>query len=154
MLPMRARTMMVVLWLTTILPMAVAAQVSSGKILGAVQDESAGVLPGVSIVLRNVDTGVTRETVSNERGRYEVAGLQPGRYQAEAELSGFRRYTQGPIVVRVNEESLVNVVLSVGNMTETVNVTAEGLIVQTTTFSTSWRCPPASHPSQALSGRT
>ena len=72
------------------LPAISPAQVSSGKILGAVLDESAGALPGVAIVVRNLETGVSRETVTNARGRFEVPGLQPGRYQVEAELTGFR----------------------------------------------------------------
>jgi outer membrane receptor protein involved in Fe transport len=129
----RVRLWSFVLSVILVLPAAGSAQVSSGKILGAVQDESAGVLPGVAIVIRNLDTGVTRETVTNDRGRYEVPGLQPGRYQVQAELTGFRRYTQGPIVVQVNEESLVNVILPVGEVAETIQVEAQGIVVQTTT---------------------
>jgi hypothetical protein len=79
------------------------AQVSSGKITGAVLDESGGVLPGVSIVARNLGTNTTREAVSNERGQYEVAALSPGRYQIEAELAGFKRHQRGPITVQVNQ---------------------------------------------------
>lgn len=129
----RVRLASFVLLVIVLLPGTGNAQVSSGKVLGAVQDESAGVLPGVAILIRNIETGVTRETVTNDRGRYEVPGLQPGRYQVEVELTGFRRYSQGPVVVRVNEESLVNVVLQVGQLAETVNVEAEALSVQTTT---------------------
>ena len=106
---------------------------SSGKILGAVLDESAGALPGVTIVVRNLETGVSRETVTNTRGRFEVPGLQPGRYQVEAELAGFSRFSQGPVSVQVNEESLVNISLKVGQLAETINVVGQGLIVQTTT---------------------
>ena len=114
-------------------PAAGLAQVSSGKILGAVQDQSSGALPGVTIVVRNLQTGASRETVTNTRGRFEVPGLQPGRYQVEAELSGFSRFSQGPVTVQVNEESLVNISLKVGQISETINVVGQGLIVQTTT---------------------
>ena len=96
-------------------------------------DESAGALPGVTIVVRNVETGVSRETVTNTRGRFEVPGLQPGRYQVEAELTGFSRYSQGPVTVQVNEEALVNINLKVGQLSETINVVAQSSIVQTTT---------------------
>ena len=115
------------------LPAISLAQVSSGKILGAVLDESAGALPGVAIVVRNLETGVSRETVTNTRGRFEVPGLQPGRYQVEAELTGFSRFSQGPVTVQVNEEALVNISLKVGALAETINVVGQGLIVQTTT---------------------
>jgi outer membrane receptor protein involved in Fe transport len=129
----RARLLLPALAAVLAAPTAVLSQVSSGKILGAVQDESGAVLPGVAIVIRNLDTNVSREAVTNDRGRYEVPALQPGRYQVEAELSGFRRYSQGPIVVQVNQESLVNISLQVGQLTEVVSVQAEGLVVQTTT---------------------
>ena len=109
------------------LPAIGLAQVSSGKILGAVLDESAGALPGVTIVVRNLETGVSRETVTNTRGRFEMPGLQPGRYQVEAELTGFSRYSQGPVTVQVNEEALVNISLKVGQLAETINVVAQGL---------------------------
>ena len=99
-----------------VIPATGMAQVSSGKILGAVVDESAAALPGVTIVVRNLQTGVSRETVTNTRGRFEIPGLQPGRYQVEAELTGFSRFSQGPVTVQVNEEALVNISLKVGQL--------------------------------------
>lgn len=116
-----------------LLPAALWAQVSTGKIVGTVQDSSGGVLPGVSIVIKSLDTGATRGLVTNERGQYEMPGLQPGRYQVEAELTGFRRYSQGPIIVQVNQETRVNITLTLGELAETLLVQAEGIQVQTTT---------------------
>ena len=109
------------------------AQISTGKIVGLVQDSSGGVLPGVSITIRNVDTGTSRDAVTNDRGQYEVPGLQPGRYQVGAELQGFRRFSQGPVTVQVNQETRVNATLAVGALEETITVQAEGSLVQTTT---------------------
>jgi hypothetical protein len=100
-----------------------------------VQDNSGGALPGTSIVVRNIATGVQRTTVTNERGQYEVAALQPGQYQVEAELQGFRRYVRGPITVQVNQETRVDATLEVGAVSETITVAAEGIAVQTTTSS-------------------
>jgi outer membrane receptor protein involved in Fe transport len=108
-------------------------QISTGKIVGLVQDSSGGVLPGVSITIRNVDTGTSRDAVTNDRGQYEVPGLQPGRYQVGAELQGFRRFSQGPVTVQVNQETRVNATLAVGALEETITVQAEGSLVQTTT---------------------
>lgn len=109
------------------------AQTSTGKVVGVVLDASGGVLPGVSIVVRNVGTGTSRETVTDDRGQFDVSGLAPGRYQVEAELQGFRRFSQGPVTVQVNQETRVNPTLSVGTVSETITVTAEGILVQTTT---------------------
>ena len=116
-----------------LLPAGARAQTSTGKIVGVVQDTSGGVLPGVSIVVRNVGTGAARDTVSDDRGQFEISNLAPGRYQLEAELQGFRKFSQGPVTVQVNQETRVNASLSVGALQETVNVTAEGVLVQTTT---------------------
>src|SRR5687768_12180557 len=80
-------------------------QVSTGKIIGTIQDTSGGTLPGVTILVRNLGTNITREAVTNERGQYEVPALPPGRYQIEGELTGFKRHSRGPITVQVNQES-------------------------------------------------
>ncbi len=116
-------------------PLIAGAQTSGGRILGVVQDPDAGVLPGVTVVVRNLATSITRETVTNDRGQYEVTALQPGQYQVEAELVGFRRYSQGPITVQVNQSTRVDAVLQLGNLNETITVVAAGIAVQTTTSS-------------------
>jgi hypothetical protein len=115
------------------LPVAASAQVSSGKIVGVVQDKSSGVLPGATIVARNLATGVARDAVTNDRGRYEIPGLPPGRYEIEAELTGFRRTTQGPVTVAVNDETRLDFLLELGELAENITVTGLGSSVQTTT---------------------
>jgi hypothetical protein len=115
-----------------LLPTLARAQTSTGRIVGVVQDSSGGVLPGVSVVIKNIGTGTTRDAVSDERGQFDVSGLAPGRYQVDAELQGFRKFSQSPVVVQVNQETRVNPVLSVGAVAETITVAAEGLLVQTT----------------------
>ena len=132
---MKATHLVLVLVVGTILlsSSTATAQVSSGKVLGVVTDNSGGVLPGASIVLRNLGTGVTRETVSNDRGQYEVPGVQPGRYQIDAEVSGFRRVSHGPIVIQVNQETRLDIVLQLGEVAETITVQGTGTVVQTTT---------------------
>jgi len=132
---MKSATVFTILAVAAIvLPSSTAtAQVSSGKVLGIVTDNSGGVLPGASIVLRNLGTGVTRETVSNDRGQYEVPGVQPGRYQIDAEVSGFRRVSHGPIVVQVGQEARLDIVLQLGEVAETITVQGTGTVVQTTT---------------------
>ena len=110
-----------------------AAQTSTGKIVGLVQDSSGAVLPGVSIVVRNLGTSTTRDTVTDDRGQFEISGLAPGRYQIDVELQGFRKFSQSPVTVQVNQETRVNPTLAVGAVAETITVAAEGIAVQTTT---------------------
>ncbi|MEO8680625.1 MAG: carboxypeptidase-like regulatory domain-containing protein, partial [Vicinamibacterales bacterium] len=111
------------------------AQTSGGRILGVVQDASGGILPGATVVVRNLATSIARETLSNERGQYEVAALQPGQYQMEATLTGFRRYIQGPVTVQVGQATRVDATLQVGALNESITVVAAGIAVQTTTSS-------------------
>jgi hypothetical protein len=118
-----------------LLPPSARSQTSTGKVVGVVQDSSGGVLPGVSIVIKNLGTGTSRDTVTDDRGQFEVSGLAPGRYEVDAELQSFRKFSQSPVSVQVNQETRVNPTLSVGAVSETLTVTAEGLMVQTTTSS-------------------
>src|SRR5258707_6792832 len=118
--------------LLLLVPAIARAQTSAGKIVGVVQDSSGGVLPGVSIVVKNLGTGTSRDALTDDRGQFDVSGLAPGRYQVEAELQGFRKFSQGPVTVQVNQETRVNPTLAVGAVAETINVAAEGILVQTT----------------------
>ena len=64
-----------------------------------------------------------------------MAALQPGQYQVEAELAGFRRYSRGPVTVQVSQDTRVDATLQVGVLSETITVAAEGITVRTTTSS-------------------
>jgi hypothetical protein len=65
------------------------AQSESGVIAGTVRDAQGGVLPGATITLRNVESGVVRTAASESNGTYRLPGLPPGRYALTAELPGF-----------------------------------------------------------------
>ena len=69
-------------WLTA----PAAAQSESGVIVGTVRDAQGGVLPGATITLRNVESGVVRTATSESNGTYRLPGLPPGRYALTAEL--------------------------------------------------------------------
>src|SRR5262249_15178461 len=69
----------------TILP----AQQQLGAIQGTVTDQTHAVLPGVTVTVTNLETGITRTSVTNETGVYRVPSLDPGRYKVQAELQGF-----------------------------------------------------------------
>src|SRR5262245_29958639 len=72
------------------MPVAAAAQgEASAVITGVIADAQGGVLPGVTVTLRNVESGTVRTAVTETDGQYRLAGLQPGRYSLRAELSGF-----------------------------------------------------------------
>src|SRR5712692_6346380 len=109
---------------------ASSAQFGSG-IQGTVADRTAAVIPGVTITAINVDTGVSRDMVSSELGAYRIASLSPGTYKVRATKEGFGSAEQNGVVVGVNEIRKVDFTLSVGNLVEIVNVTAQPTLLET-----------------------
>lgn len=108
---------------------ALYAQFGSG-IQGTVADPTAALIPGVRIIATNVETGVSRETASSEEGIYRIPSLSPGTYKVTASKDGFGTAAHS-VVVGVNEVRRVDFTLSVGNLAETVTVSAEQTILET-----------------------
>src|SRR6478752_7130618 len=71
---------------------------TKATLTGVVQDASGSVVPGASVVVRNVATGVTNETISNETGAFAVAALDTGTYEATVSLAGFKAFKVDRIV--------------------------------------------------------
>src|SRR5258708_34135246 len=76
--------------LLALLPAIAAAQGTTGSISGTVFDEQKGVVPAVTILVTQVDTGTERSQVSDDHGRYRVLNLSPGPYKITAPRPGFR----------------------------------------------------------------
>src|SRR5262245_31803044 len=104
---------------------------STAQINGTVKDQSGAVLPGVEVTVTQTDTGVTRNTLTNETGSYVLQNLPIGPYRLEAALPGFRTYTQTGIVLQVSANPTINPVLEVGQVTEQVEVQADAALVET-----------------------
>jgi len=130
---MRLRVVLVVLvLLATITPLAVA-QITTATISGTIKDETGGVLPGVDVVITNVETGLTRSTVSDSQGYFAVPGLAPGRYEARASLQGFATGLQSGIVLAVAQQAALTLTLKVGTASETITVSGESPLVEVRT---------------------
>ena len=86
---MRVRVVLVVLVLLATITSLAVAQITTATISGTIKDETGGVLPGVDVVVANLETGLTRSAVSDAQGYFAVPGLTPGRYEARASLQGF-----------------------------------------------------------------
>ncbi len=102
----------------------------SAQIGGTVRDASGAVIPGVEITATQADTGAARTTVSNETGSYVLPNLPVGPYRLEAKLPGFRTFVQSGIVLQVNSSPVVDPVLDVGQVAETVEVQANAAMVE------------------------
>src|SRR5437867_4177070 len=112
---------------------AVSAQVTTATIAGVVQDASGAVIPGVSITIKNVETGVTRTATSDEGGRYTVPELTLGDYEVQAQLPGFQTEVRSGITLTVGRVALVNIARMVGQLSDKVSITAEAPLVESTT---------------------
>ncbi len=111
-------------------PAAVWAQ-ATGQINGIVTDASGGVLPGVTVEAVNAATGATRTAVTGADGLYTLPLLQPGVYRVKASLSGFSAALQENVRVTVTETSRVAFQMEIGQISDTVTVTARANLVET-----------------------
>ena len=110
-------------------------QVNTATLTGTATDITGGVLPGATITLTQVETGRVRTSITNDEGRYVATNLEVGTYQLAAELVGFQTLVQEGIQLTVGAQRVLNVVLSPGNISERVIVTADAALVETTTTS-------------------
>jgi hypothetical protein len=102
---------------------------ATAELSGTVRDESGAVLPGVTVVATQIDTGFSRTAVTDGGGVYAMPNLPTGPYRLEVSLQGFRTYVQTGIVLQVAAAPTINAVLAVGNLEETVAVEAAAPLV-------------------------
>src|SRR5882757_4461551 len=108
------------------------AQSTGGRILGRVADSSGAVLANVKVTLTNEATGVSSSTNSNDSGDYSFPQVSVGVYRMEFDLAGFKKNLQKAVNVDLNQVVTVNSVLQIGQAKETVEVTSEAPLVDTT----------------------
>src|SRR5690349_10114838 len=104
---------------------------ATAQISGTVRDQSGAVLPGVEVTATQTDTGIARNTVTNETGLFVLSNLPLGPYKLEAALTGFRTFVQTGIVLQVNSNPVINPTLQVGQVSEQVEVQANAAQVET-----------------------
>jgi Carboxypeptidase regulatory-like domain/TonB dependent receptor/TonB-dependent Receptor Plug Domain len=107
-------------------------QGTSGIILGTVTDPQGAVMAGVTVAVKNLDTQLQRQVVTDSSGYYRVEALPVGRYEVRAERQGFK-VTVESLTLTVGEEAVTNFKLEVGSLNEQVIVTSTGTEVETTT---------------------
>jgi hypothetical protein len=112
-----------------------AGQDPRGTLTGAVTDASGAVLPGVSISVKNTETGIQQDVVTNAEGRYQVLYLNPGIYAVTAQLTGFKRFVNAATRVGVSDVVRLDIVLQAGGVEETVTVTADTPLMNTSAIS-------------------
>ena len=113
-------------------PLAIA-QSTGGRVLGRVLDPSGAVVPDVSLILTNDDSGKALAVQSSKQGDYIFPSVAVGTYRLEAQVAGFQDFAATGILVNLNATVTYDVKLTVGANTQAVEVTAEAPLVDTTT---------------------
>ncbi len=116
-----------------LIPLHTAAQTFRGTILGTVTDQTGALVPGAKVTIRNVDTGLTRQTETSENGSYAVPELPIGNYTVTVEKEGFQAAVISGVRVEVAGERRVDAELRPGDVTQRVEVVGEGIAAVETT---------------------
>ena len=106
------------------------AQITAATVSGTIKDQTGATLPGVDVVVKNVDTGLIRSGVSDATGHFTIPGLPPGTYDVGASLQGFAKAVER-VTLTVAQEARVSVILRVGGTQEAITVVGVPSLVDT-----------------------
>src|SRR5262249_8228188 len=109
------------------------AQESRATIIGRASDPSGAILSGASVKATNIATNATVETVTNDSGSFEMPYLLPGVYTVTMQMPGFKRAVRENVQLRIGERVTLDFALSLGDVSESVKVTAETTMLEAST---------------------
>ena len=127
------RAVIATLVLLTLVAAVSTAQEYRGRVQGTVKDSTDAVIPGASVTLHNINTGISSVRSSNESGHYIFDLVEPGSYSIFIEAAGFSRFVEENVPVAARADITVDATLKTGDVRETVTVAAEASQVQFTT---------------------
>jgi hypothetical protein len=126
----------------------------TGTISGTVKDNTDAVVPGATVTATEMATGVKSTTVTNAEGVYSFLALPVGRYQIDVQLQGFKDFRQTDITLNANSVLRLDVPLQLGQVSDTVNVTAGAVHVETTSTQLGDVIDAAKMTTEPLNGRS
>jgi hypothetical protein len=112
-------------------PAPAAAQFDRGTISGTIKDEQGGVVPGATVTATSLQTQQSRSTTTDGSGYYTIVNLQPGRYELNTELQGFKKVSRTSVQLDAGGVTIIDFTLQAGAISEEVTVTAESSVLQT-----------------------
>src|SRR5262245_18338697 len=118
-------------FLSLVLAATAFGQSADTAILGTVTEASGAVIPGAKLTIQQPSTGLLRSVVTGNEGLYEVRYVRPGQYTVEAAHPGFRRERRTGIVITVNQQWRIDFNLQVGDVVETVEISAVAPLLET-----------------------
>jgi hypothetical protein len=107
-------------------------QGSNGRILGTITDANGGAIAGATVTILDVQRGTSRPLTTDETGAYNAPNLTPGAYRVRAEFKGFKTTERQNVVLEVGQELRVDITLQPGEQAQTITVTEEVPLVETT----------------------
>src|SRR5262245_26569169 len=107
-------------------------QTTTATLSGVVKDASGALVPDVKITAKNADTGATRETKTDDGGRYSLTNLGPGQYEVRAERTGFKTAAQSGVTLTVGGATVLDLAIQIGEVTELVEVKQEERLMEPT----------------------
>ncbi|HXP81973.1 MAG TPA: TonB-dependent receptor [Verrucomicrobiae bacterium] len=108
------------------------AQGSSGRVVGTITDANGGAVTGATVTILDVDRGTSRALTTDDSGAFNAPNLLPGNYKVRAEFKGFKTTERQNIVLEVGQELRIDLALQPGEQTQTITVTEEIPLVETT----------------------
>jgi carboxypeptidase family protein len=115
-----------------LISMPLVAQTTAGRILGAVTDQSGAAMTGATVIITDVQRGVTRTITTDQAGEYVAPDLAPGIYKVRAQASGFKSVERANIQLEVAKDVRIDLALQPGQVSETVIVSGEVPLLDTT----------------------
>jgi hypothetical protein len=132
---MRRTSIGVIVFVLLCAALPLAGQEARGTLLGRVTDSSDAVIVGATVRAVNAETGVRYASTTNHSGDYLLPFLTPGTYALNVEQTGFKSYTRAGIPVRESERVTIDVAMQVGDTSQSVQITGETPILDTSTAS-------------------
>jgi hypothetical protein len=137
-----------------LLPGSIQAQFASADVLGTVTDPTGAVVPGAKVTIKNTGTGITSTTETSKTGEYLFSALQIGTYDVTVEAKGFRKFVARNMTLTAGDRARMDAKMTVGQASETVNVSAEAAAaLQTDSSTISTEIPSTNIQDVPLSGR-
>ncbi len=113
------------------LSLSVSAQITTGSIRGTVKDQTGAVISGATVKVTNTETGKTTESTTNAEGFYRITNILPGeKYEVEVSAPNFGKKLYSQYIIRLGQESELNIDLSASAGGETIQVTADAPLIQ------------------------
>jgi len=111
------------------------AQGTTGTLRGQVLDPTGAAVANAQITATNIETGVSTKSVTTSAGTYSFPSLLPGRYSVTVYVAGFKKYIKNDVTVLAGQDNVADAALELGVATETIEVSAGAVQVQTTSSS-------------------